>query len=181
MPWLQSVFCILKHKLGIPSKISSHDCSLEISTATSGVVWDAAKGKYPRDLEVVSKFKRCVCWDEGHTIDSISLLAINYWSRVCKPDRPSNVDQSIMIRALGIRPRSTCRQIPPEFDIEHVKKISKHKKISVLERISVAYDFMFLVVIRLSFERSIFLDIMLDIMFQFLHIKEFETPEFDSK
>ena len=112
VPWLQSVFSILKYNFNITSEISSHDRSLEITTSTSGTVWNASKGKYPWDLEVVSKLKWRISWDERDTIDSISLLAIDNWSRVCESYCACGVDHSIMVRTLRIRSWPTCCEIP---------------------------------------------------------------------
>jgi len=60
------------------------------------------------DIEVVRKFKGSISRDEGHTIDSIPLLAINNWSRVLKSNCMSCVDQSIVVRTLRVRSRATC-------------------------------------------------------------------------
>lgn len=108
VPWLHSVFWIFKNKLSITSEISSHDRSLKVGSTTSGVIWDASKGENSRDIEVVRKFKRSISRDKGHTIDSISLLAINNWSRALKSNCMGCVDQSIMVRALRIRSWATC-------------------------------------------------------------------------
>lgn len=74
-----------------------HDRSLKISTTARGAIRDASNGEHPGDLEVVRDFKWCVGLEEGDTIYSISLLAIDHRSRICKPDCPGSVDQSIMI------------------------------------------------------------------------------------
>lgn len=42
VPWLHEFFCILKHNLGVASEIRIHDSSLEITTASCGVVRDAS-------------------------------------------------------------------------------------------------------------------------------------------
>lgn len=53
VPWLHSVFWILKNNLSVTSEISSHDRSLEVSTTASGIVRNASGGKNSLDVEVV--------------------------------------------------------------------------------------------------------------------------------
>jgi len=97
VPRFHSVFSILKHNLQIGTEIGFHDRSLKVTTTTSGVVRDTSKREHPLDLVVISQFKWCISRYEGHTIHSISLLAIDNWSRILKSDCTSCVYQTIMV------------------------------------------------------------------------------------
>lgn len=97
VPRLQGVFRILEHNLGVTPEIGSHDRSLKVSTRACWAVWDACKGENPWDVEVISKLEGCIRRDERHTIHCISLLPIDNWSRILKPNSTGCVYHAIMV------------------------------------------------------------------------------------
>lgn len=101
-----------------------HYRGLEVTISPGGVAGNAPKVKDPRDLEVVREFQRGTCRNKRDAVDSIPLLAINHRSRVCKRDCSAGCDQSIVVGALGVRPRPACCQVPTDLIENEHKKTS---------------------------------------------------------
>lgn len=82
MPWLHSVFPVLKHNLDKRSEIGAHDRSLEVARPPSGAAGDAINTKNSRNIKVICQFQWGVCGNKRNAIDCISLLSINNRGRV---------------------------------------------------------------------------------------------------
>ena len=97
MPGLHKILIILKNNLHIVSKIGCHDSGLERTTRRSRGVRYGSKGEDPRDVEVVCKLEWSIRLNEGYTVNSKSLLAINDGCRICEPNGSASVDLPIVI------------------------------------------------------------------------------------
>lgn len=79
VPALSDALMILKHNFHKCPEVGTHDRGVEVHwLATLGFVRDASNTEDALDFEIVGQLKGCIRWSKGDTINTISLLPINY-------------------------------------------------------------------------------------------------------
>lgn len=97
VPRLHGVLIIFEYDFDVISEIGSHYRCLEVATPESGVIRDASHTEHSGELVEVGHFQRSVTRNEGNTIHSVSLFAIDDGSRVGEPYCSAYRNQSIVV------------------------------------------------------------------------------------
>lgn len=77
VPTLYNVLVVLEDNLNKGSIISTQDGGVKVHFLSRWKIWYTSNAKNTINVEVIRKFKRSVSRNERHTVNSISLLAID--------------------------------------------------------------------------------------------------------